>query len=616
MKKTPAASLPASGSVRSRKEPLLYGGLAAASAVLMSLPYLLPGCGFIMLFALLPLLALERVMYLGKARGFFLYAWLGFSLWNFITTFWVCNATLGGGIFTGFANAFKMALIFQLFHWSRRHLRGILPWLFLASMWIAWEKIYFDSPIPWPWLIFGNAFAGSIHLVQWYEFTGTLGGSLWVWASNLGLFGLMTAFSDGRWFTRFNAKARVASVTALVLTLTGPMLLSAVLWFAWRPQEEGSLDVLISQPDFDPYMKFELYSQREQNAVLEEQMRTSLGASRSDAVPALLADTAARSALPAVPAGSPLADAAPPCAPLAPTLILAPETFTSSLWLPEPREDATVRHFASVLEDYPGATLLMGASTYEWIESEGRPSDTARRLRDGLWYESHNSALSFNAGARRLDMYHKSRLVPATESTPFPSILGRFDDEVLGGVLARCVGQDEPSLLYCYAPEVPPADSVRKTAASDSVSWTAAADSLQRRKDIPLAPVICYESIFGDYCRGYVQKGAQALCIITNDAWWGNTPGYRQHLDYARLRAVETRRDIARSANTGISAFINQRGEITARTHWWTREVLQGRLALSTRQTFFVRHGDITGRAATFLFLLLLALWLVRLFAR
>ena len=540
-----------------------------ASALLLSIPFLVPGTGPVMLVAFLPLLYLERRMTQEGRPRFFLYAWLSFSLWNFITTFWVCNATMGGGIFTGFANAFKMALIFQLFHWSKKRLRGVLPYLFLAAMWLAWEKIYFVSPIPWPWLVLGNAFAGSIACVQWYEWTGVLGGSLWVWAFNLGMFGLLTARYGGEW-ERFNRKAKAALWLGPAVLLVVPLAVSLALWNTTK--EEGEeLEVLISQPNFDPYEKFEFYTQAEQNSVLARQIRENL-----------------------------------PAAPKDPVLIMAPETFTSSLWLEDIRDNATVNQFASLLQDYPYATLLMGASTYERIAGEERPSATARPLRNGLWYESHNSALSLNAGASRLDVYHKSRLVPATESTPFPALLGRFDDEVLGGVLARCIGQPEPSLLYCYAPAGPFA-----SADTASVGGSAALES--PAADIPVAPVICYESIFGDYCREFVQLGACLLCVITNDAWWGDTPGYRQHLDYSRLRAVETRRDVARSANTGISAFINQRGEIVASTPWWTRTVLKGKVHLNTRETFFVRHGDIVGRAATFLFLLLLALWLVRL---
>jgi apolipoprotein N-acyltransferase len=96
------------------------------------------------------------------------------------------------------------------------------------------------------------------------------------------------------------------------------------------------------------------------------------------------------------------------------------------------------------------------------------------------------------------------------------------------------------------------------------------------------------------------------MAIITNDAWWGNTPGYRQHLSYASLRAIETRRAIARCANTGISAIIAPSGEILQPTPWWEPAVIESSIPLRDDITFFVSHGDITGRLSTFLFLLLL----------
>ena len=118
--------------------------------------------------------------------------------------------------------------------------------------------------------------------------------------------------------------------------------------------------------------------------------------------------------------------------------------------------------------------------------------------------------------------------------------------------------------------------------------------------------------MYGEYCTEYIKAGARALVIITNDAWWGDTPGYRQHLSYARLRAIETRRDIARCGNTGISGFIDQRGEVLSQSKWWEPAQLEGSVNLSSAETFFVRHGDVTGRVCTFAALLLLLALIVR----
>ena len=129
---------------------------------------------------------------------------------------------------------------------------------------------------------------------------------------------------------------------------------------------------------------------------------------------------------------------------------------------------------------------------------------------------------------------------------------------------------------------------------------------------IPVGVPICYESIYPEFCTQYVRKGAQAICVITNDGWWGNTAGYRQHFSYSRLRAIELRRDIARCANTGISAFIDQRGDVLEQSKWWTPDVLHARINLTTKQTFFALYGDIVGRLCYMMFALLFLTLIVK----
>jgi len=116
-------------------------------------------------------------------------------------------------------------------------------------------------------------------------------------------------------------------------------------------------------------------------------------------------------------------------------------------------------------------------------------------------------------------------------------------------------------------------------------------------------PIICYESVYGEFVTGYVRNNANFLSIITNDAWWGETQGHKQHLSIARLRAIETRRGIARSANTGISAFINQKGEIMESLAYQTTGALAGSLFLNEKYTFYVQYGDFIYRIALFVWI-------------
>ena len=518
--------------------------LAGAFVVLMSLPFLVEGTGWLALLGFVPLLCMERIASLRKVRHFWWWHYGTFVAWNFATTFWVCNATVGGGIFAALANALQMSLVFGLFRWVKRRSGGAVPYLFLAAAWIAWEKYYLTvAQISWPWLVLGNAFAGTTGLVQWYEFTGALGGSLWIWAVSLSVFGLMVALSDGRFFARWNGKARIAAVSGLVLLLFGPMVVSAVV--GSRYEETGNpLQVVIGQPNFDPYEKFGGMTQDQQNVVLLDEFRRGLEGLEG------------------------------------PVLLLAPETFTNDIWCNDVPGSKTFRRFRSFLTEHPEAEILFGASSWTQYPQWERPSANARRLGEDGWYETHNSALILDSTGR-YGLYQKSKLVPGVEMLPYPSVLGPIDDGLLGGVAGRCVGQDKVSNLLF-------------------------------RGEIPIGCAVCYESVYGEHCAAYVREGAQLLTVITNDAWWGDTPGYRQHLDYARLRAIETRRDIARCANTGISAFIDQKGRILQRSTWWEPAILKGTVNLSTRETFFVRAGDIVGRISVFLMVLLLAAALVR----
>ena len=536
-----------------KKENILIWGLVLLFAAMMSVPFLVPHTGFLALMGIVPLLCMDRIATMMGKKHVWVYHYSAFVIWNAVTTFWVCNATIGGGIFAVLANSLQMSTIFGLFRLSKKKFTGSLPYIFLMVTWIAWERFYFDAEISWPWLVLGNSFARTTWAVQWYEFTGSLGGSLWIWLCNLGIFGLLVSLSDGRWNT-WNIKARAASICGMALLLTIPPVASAIIGKEYKNamQAEEQLEVLIIQPNIDPYQKFQAMTQSQQNAILEDMIIRNLAYRRNDTT-------------------------------ASPLLIITPETFTNDIIVGQYERSRTWRRFTTLLKDYPNVSMLFGASSYDYIRSAEAPSYTARNVDEGLWVESHNSALMID-GSARTEIFHKSKLVVAVEHTPYPRIFCPIDD-LLGGVMGRCVGQDGITLL-----------NVRDTDG----------------KSVPVGCAVCYESVYGEYYSDYVRKGARAMTIITNDAWWGNTPGYRQHLSYASLRAIETRRSIARCANTGISAVISPSGEILQPTPWWEQAVIKSHIPLRDDITFFVSHGDITGRVCSFIHWLLLLALIVR----
>ncbi|MBO4469327.1 MAG: apolipoprotein N-acyltransferase [Bacteroidales bacterium] len=549
------------------KDKRLIALLLAAFSVLISLPWLVPHCGVLALVALVPLLCAERLATGLGLKRFFWWYYAAFVAFNALTTWWVCKATVGGGIFAVLANALQMAVIFGLFRVSRRRFDGALPYIFLAAMWIAWERFYLvDASISWPWLAFGNAFARSTRLIQWYEWTGMLGGSLWVWVVNLGLFGLMVVLSNG-WWMRWTPKARWAAGLGLALVLAGPMVTSAVIFKHCEERSDaGTLDVVMAQSNFDPWQKLRAVPQREQNAQVTGLFEQELCSRENPSEMALM---------------------------------VLPETFTSDIWIGNLEYSPTWRTFSEMVRKYPDVNLLFGASAHQAFYTAARPNVLARKTRDDVWYVSYNSAFMTDSTGRE-DRVDKSKLVVGTELTPWPKIMVPFDEWLgrllgsPGGFMGRCVIQGEARNLEAreYGPD---GEVVRR---------------------VPIGVPICYESIYPEWCRDYVREGATLISVITNDGWWGNTPGYRQHFSYSRLRAIELRRDIARCANTGISAFIDQRGEVVRQSGWWVPYLLHGRVNLTEHQTFFARYGDIVGRLCTFVFVLMLLALLVRLFIR
>ena len=520
---------------------------------LISLPYLVPHLGVLSLIAFVPLLCAERIATISGKKRFFWWYFAAFLAFNLATTWWVCKATVGGGLFASFYSALFMSAIFAVFRVARKRFSGIVPYIFLAASWIAWERFNLThAQLSWPWLILGNAFGRSVSLVQWYEITGALGGSLWVWLSNIAVFSLLVSLSDGRWW-RWNTKARVAAIVSTVLVTLGPAIASEIRFATYEERSDaGTLDVVLAQSNFDPWHKLHYTPQSEQNAqvigLFEKHLHSR---ENSDSL----------------------------------LLMLIPESFSSDIWLNDPEAAPTWRSFSALVASQANANLIFGASTHEAFRRASAPSPLARQMKDGTWYQSYNTAF-ITDGAAYTDHRNKCKLVVGAESTPYPKIFAPIDD-MLGGLMGRCVPDRQ---ARCF--------EIRGRGEDDRRLRTGVA--------------ICYESIYPELCKQYVDDGAQMLSVITNDGWWGDTPGYRQHFSYSRLRAIELRRDVARCANTGISGFINQRGDVVSQSGWWVPDVLESKVNLSSEKTFFATYGDIVGRVCTFVCLMLLALLIVK----
>ena len=121
---------------------------------------------------------------------------------------------------------------------------------------------------------------------------------------------------------------------------------------------------------------------------------------------------------------------------------------------------------------------------------------------------------------------------------------------------------------------------------------------------VGVGSAICYEALYGDFYADFVRNGAQVMTIVSNDGWWGNTPGHTHLYSLSSLRAIECRRAIARSANTGVSGFIDERGVSHEKLTWEQRGVITDKLPINDEITTYVRYGDYIARISIFIAIL------------
>ena len=216
----------------------------------------------------------------------------------------------------------------------------------------------------------------------------------------------------------------------------------------------------------------------------------------------------------------------------------------------------------SEMKSWGSAELLIGASTVELFDTkQSRASVYIPGQR--IYYESYNSSLHIPQKGQP-SFIHKSKLVPGVEMIPFSNVFPFLE------TLAIENGGTSGTLGIEKSPKVFKSDPL-------------------------LAPIVCYESIYGDFVSKQVKQGAPFLTVITNDGWWGDTPGYKQHFSFSSLRAIENRRWVVRSANTGKSGVFDEFGRIKKETKYWKDAAFSHSIPLLERMTFYSKHGDYIG---------------------
>ena len=490
-----------------------------------------------------------------KKDNIFLFSFLTFLVWNSLTTWWVWNSTPAGSIAMILLNSTFMATTFWLYHITRKKIFHNKKGFFLLILFfLAFENLHLTWQLNWPWLNIGNVFSHNHTWVQWYEFTGIAGGTIWVLLANILAYKVIKRLQDYKTtsseteqnphtLNSSNLQFLKSSVPQILLFLAVvfvPIIASKIMYHSYEEKGE-EVEVVVAQPNIDPW---------------NEEFRLSaaeiLNRNFSVAEPLITENT---------------------------RFVLSPESsIHENIWLEKINYYRSIKE-SKLFSKNNDVTYVVGASTLGM--SYDKNDFAARKFYDAdEYYYSYNTALSIN-DTTDIQIHQKSKLTPGVEMMPSWWFLRPIKNLAidLGGTVGTLKSEDTVSVF-------------------DYGKYKA-------------APLICYESVFGGYVTDFVRNGANIIFVITNDGWWGDTPGHRQHFEMSKLRAIENRRSVARSANTGVSGFINQRGDVVESSNYWEPIGLRNTLNVNDKMTFYSRHGDYIYRAASFIAALVLCFTIV-----
>ena len=494
----------------------------------------------------MPLLRVSDIL-LEREKGFAFwqglwFSFLAFLIWNAGVTWWIWNSTPPGAIAAIVLNSFFMSCVFGTWQWVKKlNLPKITIPLAFIAFWCSWEFLHLNWQITWSWLNLGNVFATHPKIVQWYEYTGTFGGTIWILVVNFLCYELIAELkkiSPGKKSVSILSNlCHLCAKKNFILLITAiitPILISYIIYYTYHIKQENGIEAVIVQQNVDAWQEQYEKSNFELAELVTEVAKTKL-------TPNTVLLVCPESALPHHINEAQLYDL---------------DTYPHSAF----------QVFDTLFQTYPQLNMLLGLSTIAVFDAKIRP--TVREYANNIFIEFYNTSCLYNSDT--LQLYHKSKLVPGVEKMPYPKIFGFLEKLAidLGGT-SGSLGVDSEQRAFC---------------------------ATHKQNVLKVGVPICYESIFGEFFAKFVRNGAQIMCVITNDAWWGNTPGYRQHFEMSRLRAIETRRYILRAANTGISGVIDPLGNAHQKTKYETRIAIAQTVYPNDEITFYTKYGDYLAR--------------------
>ncbi|OQY05565.1 MAG: apolipoprotein N-acyltransferase [Bacteroidetes bacterium 4572_117] len=469
-------------------------------------------------FAFAPLFYFQN-QFKPRFIDYFNVAFISFVIFHLGTVWWIYKSSIPGFFAVIILNSLFMALALSLHYLVTIRFGKHIGYLSFIGFWLTFEFLHYHWEISWPFMNLGNWLGQIPEWVQWYEYTGILGGTLWILLVNIFLYEAVKHMIKDR---------KGIYVLLLIISI---LLLIIPIYFSYnlkpkKTKNSKPIQILIIQPNIDPY------TEKYKPILFEQQINEQINLMKKNASPKT-------------------------------QLVIFPET-SFPLYI-DKDSLPTNKNIQNIRSNKPNLNIILGLFTYGINNADTTYYNTAICLNPD---EGHAS-------------YQKSKLVPAVERTPFSGYFKflKHWNVNFGGI--------------------------------NSTLGTSRHREVFKTKDVNIAPVICYESVYGEFTSEFVRNGADLIAVITNDAWWDGKTSYEQILMHSQLRAIETRRQIVRSANSGISCLIAETGAVIENLQKNKKATLSVSAQKKHILTFYVKYGDFIGLYSLYISAIILTLYII-----
>ncbi len=384
--------------------------LSILSGLLLGISWPTYGITFFIFFSIVPLLIVLNNISKKKSKFNWLkvlsLSFLTFIIWNLITTWWIINSSFFGFIFAVTVNSFLYSVLILIYFETKKFLPKFGSYILFVSLWISFEKFHTLWDFSWPWLNLGNVFSEKISWIQWYEYTGSFGGTLWVLTINIFIYLLINS--------KIKSKKTILFKTFRILLLVVSPITISFFISKNEKKKDKSRNFILFQPNIDPYTEKYNLSNLDNLELIEKMTDGNLGDSTN--------------------------------------YLITPETFFSE----ENGEDVDLIS-SSILTDSvnkfinknKSLNILSGIQLYKFTYNKDSINDNSIKVNNNVWINFYNSAILYNSN-KDYQIYHKSKFVPGVEMLPYKSffkpLIGDFMLN-LGGTVYGRTPQENRSLF-------------------------------------------------------------------------------------------------------------------------------------------------------------------------